>query len=90
MHLTAFTEHSLCVKSSKSRDTLHSHSPRPRVTRHKQVQVTEQEEVQLPVATKAKLVRQMLVQEKKGFIQVLCDLGERQTPVPKPISSARP
>ena len=37
-------------------------------------------EVQLPVATKAKLMRQMLVQKERGFIQVLHDLVEQWTP----------
>ena len=44
----------------------------------------------LPVAIKAKLVRQMLVKKKRGFIQVLQCLGKWQTPISKPISSARP
>ena len=46
-------------------------------------------EVQLPVATKAKLVRHMLVQQERGFIQVLCDLGEWQALNSKPVSLAR-
>ena len=43
-------------------------------------------EVWLPVTTKAKLVRQVLVQREKSFIQVLHDLGEWWTPVWKTIS----
>ena len=44
-------------------------------------------EVQLLAATKAKLVRQVLVQNERGFTQVLRDLAEWQTPVSMTISS---
>ena len=44
--------------------------------------------VWLPVTIKRKLMRQMLVQKEKGFLQVLHDLGEGQNHVSKPISSA--
>ena len=37
--------------------------------------------VQLPLITKAKLKRQMLVQKERGFIQVLCDMGDWPTPL---------
>ena len=50
--------------------------------------VTEQNmEVRLPVATKAKLMRQMLVQKERGFVQ-LGDPGEWRTPVAKTSLSA--
>ena len=38
-------------------------------------------EVWMPATKKAKLVRQVLVQREKSFIQVLHDLGEWWTPV---------
>lgn len=44
--------------------------------------------VWLPVTTKRKVVRQMLVQREKCFLQVLHDLGEGQNHVSKLISSA--
>ena len=43
----------------------------------------------LPVTAKEKLVRQVLVQKERGFIQVVCDLGEWWTSVLKSIFSAR-
>ena len=43
-------------------------------------------EIRITVATKAKLMRQMLIQKERDVIQVLCDLGEWQTPISKPIS----
>lgn len=46
-------------------------------------------EVQLPVATKAKIVREMLVQKEKGFIQMLSNLGEWQTLISKSTSTFR-
>lgn len=46
-------------------------------------------EVRLPVSTKAKLARHMLVQQERGFPRVLYDLGERRTLNSKPVSSAR-
>lgn len=46
--------------------------------------VTEQKtEVWLPASTKAKLMRQVLVQKERGSIQVPCDLGEWWTPISK-------
>ena len=44
-------------------------------------------EAHLPATTKAQLMRQMLVQKERGFIQVLHYLEEWQTPFPKLISS---
>ena len=57
-----------------------------------QPNVTEQKmEVQLPATIKTKLMGQMLVQKERGFIQVLCDLGEwrllSQGPSPQPVQA---
>ena len=43
-------------------------------------------EVWLPATTKIKLEMQVLVQKKRGFIKVPCDLGKWWTPVSKTIS----
>lgn len=43
-------------------------------------------QVQLPAATKGKLVRQVQVKKERDFIQVPCDRGEWWTPVFKTIS----
>ena len=44
----------------------------------------------MPVTTEAKLMRQMLAVKERGFIQVLCYLGEWQTPISKLILLHKP
>ena len=53
------------------------------------VTVTDQKWKFHSVATKVKLVKQMLMQKERGFIQMQGDLGKWRTPNSKPISSFR-